>query len=49
MGERYYQMVEGYKTLVIGASLNPDRYSNKAVLMLLHVTQEDQAVEVMIS
>ena len=34
MGERYYQMVEGYKTLVIGASLNPDRYSNKAVLML---------------
>ena len=27
-------MVEGYKTLVIGASLNPDRYSNKAVLML---------------
>ena len=34
MGECYYQMVEGYKTLVIGASLNPDRYSNKAVLML---------------
>ena len=34
MGERYHQMVEGYKTLVIGASLNPDRYSNKAVLML---------------
>jgi len=27
-------MVEDFKTLVIGASLNPDRYSNKAVLML---------------
>tara|TARA_B100000963_G_C22334837_1_gene540313 strand:+ start:141 stop:509 length:369 start_codon:yes stop_codon:yes gene_type:complete len=27
-------MVEGFKTLVMGASLNPDRYSNKAVLML---------------
>lgn len=34
MGECYYQMVEGFKTLVMGASLNPDRYSNKAVLML---------------
>jgi len=27
-------MVEDFKTLVIGASLNPDRYSSKAVLML---------------
>ena len=27
-------MVEGFKTLVLGTSLNPDRYSNKAVLML---------------
>ena len=34
MGECYYQMVEDFKTLVIGASLNPDRYSSKAVLML---------------
>ena len=34
MGECHYQMVEGFKTLVLGTSLNPDRYSNKAVLML---------------
>ena len=34
MGECYYQMVEDFKTLVLGTSLNPDRYSNKAVLML---------------
>ena len=27
-------MVESYKTLVFGASLNPDRYSYKAILML---------------
>ena len=27
-------MVEDFKTLVLGTSLNPDRYSNKAVLML---------------
>jgi predicted CoA-binding protein len=27
-------MVEGFKTLVFGTSSNPDRYSNKAVLML---------------
>lgn len=34
MGECHYQMVEGFKTLVLGTSSNPDRYSNKAVLML---------------
>ena len=27
-------MVESYKTLVLGASLNPERYSYKAILML---------------
>ena len=27
-------MVEDFKTVVLGASLNPNRYSNKAVLML---------------
>ena len=34
MGECHYQMVENFKTLVLGTSLNPIRYSNKAVLML---------------
>jgi predicted CoA-binding protein len=30
-------MVESYKTLVLGASLNPERYSHKAILMLRKV------------
>lgn len=34
MGECHYQMVDGFKTLVLGNSLNPDSYSHKAVLML---------------